>query len=247
MLGSRNIRRNGHTSNAAGLRRPSLSAVMAGLALLTLMVLVALTGVKPASAAPAPVFANKAPDGAGLNDHARRPEVHPEADQDLRAPCGDADAGQPVRHARGHRPAPDPGAPDALGPAHGRRLLQQPLSRARRRFAAADQPFPRLTTPRFKAAEGVPAGFFGPGSPAVASSSYAQKKGDVFDSRPRTVSNLIVDQTSTNPAAVAAAGFPVRTQGNDGLVPCTTDPVLDADGTRADARLAHRERAGQPG
>ena len=99
------------------------------------------------------------------------------------------------------------------------------------RFAAADQPFPRLTTPRFKAAEGVQAGFFGPGSPAVASSSYAQKKGDVFDSRPRTVSNLIVDQTSTNPAAVAAAGFPVRTQGNDGVVPCTTDPVLDTDGS----------------
>ena len=91
-------------------------------------------------------------------------------------------------------------------------------------LAAADQPFPRLTTPVFKAAEGAPAGFFGPGSPAIPSSSYAQKKGFVFDTQPRTVSNLIDDQTSTNPAAVAAAAFPVRTQGNVGLHPCTTDP-----------------------
>src|SRR5215218_10433355 len=61
----------------------------------------------------------------------------------------------------------------------------------RETFAAADQPFPRLTKPAFKSAEGVPAGFFGPGSPAIPSSSYAQK-GDVFDSKPRTISNLIV-------------------------------------------------------
>src|SRR6478736_798988 len=86
-------------------------------------------------------------------------------------------------------------------------------------FAAADQPFPRLTTPIFKAAEPSPPGF-----PPAASSSYAQKQGFVFDSQPRTVSNLIVDQTSTNPAAIAAAAFPVRTQGNPGLHPCTTDP-----------------------
>ena len=87
---------------------------------------------------------------------------------------------------------------------------------------AADQVFPRLATSVFKAAEDVPPGFGPPGPPV--STSYAQKKGMVFDSQPRTVSNLIVDQTSTNPAAIAAAGFPVRTQGNPGVVPCTTDP-----------------------
>lgn len=86
-------------------------------------------------------------------------------------------------------------------------------------FGAADQKFPRLATPVFKAAENSPAGF-GPTTP----STYAQKKGNVFDSEPRVVSNLIVDQTSTNPAAVAAAGNPVRTQGSTGVVPCTTDP-----------------------
>ncbi|MET3932980.1 peroxidase family protein [Arthrobacter sp. OAP107] len=86
-------------------------------------------------------------------------------------------------------------------------------------FGAADQKFPRLTTPVFKSAENSPPAF-GPSQPT----SYAQKKGNVFDSEPRVISNLIVDQTSTNPAAVAAAGNPVRTQGNTGVVPCTTDP-----------------------
>ncbi len=59
--------------------------------------------------------------------------------------------------------------------------------------------------------------------------SYQQTAGNVFDTEPRTISNLIVDQTSTNPAAIAAAGFPVRTQGNPGIVPCTTDPDPLAD------------------
>jgi hypothetical protein len=86
-------------------------------------------------------------------------------------------------------------------------------------FGAADQLFPRLTTAVFKAAESNPP-LFGP----PAASSYAQKTGNVFDTQPRTVSNLVVDQTNTNPAAIAAAGFPVRTQGNPGIVPCTTDP-----------------------
>ncbi|WP_260680590.1 peroxidase family protein [Arthrobacter sp. KBS0703] len=91
-------------------------------------------------------------------------------------------------------------------------------------FGAADQLFPRLTTPVFKGAENSPPAF-GPSQPT----SYAQKKGNVFDSEPRVISNLIVDQTSTNPAAVAAAGNPVRTQGNTGVVPCTTDPQPLAD------------------
>ncbi|GAB4006128.1 peroxidase family protein [Nocardioides ultimimeridianus] len=86
-------------------------------------------------------------------------------------------------------------------------------------FAAADQPFPRLTNPKFRPAEDVPPGF-GP----AGSTTYAQKSGNVFDSQPRVISNLIVDQTSTNPAAVAAAEFPVRSQGNPGKFPCTTDP-----------------------
>ncbi len=91
---------------------------------------------------------------------------------------------------------------------------------------AADVVFPRLATPVFSAAESNPP-LFGPPTP----SSYADKSqgNTVFDSQPRVISNLIVDQTSTNPAAVAAAGFPVRTQGNTGVLPCTTDPDPLAD------------------
>ncbi|MBL0276692.1 MAG: choice-of-anchor D domain-containing protein [Anaeromyxobacter sp.] len=59
-------------------------------------------------------------------------------------------------------------------------------------FGAADQAFPRLAPADFRAAE--------------AGTSYAQKKGLVQDSQPRLVSNLVVDQTPANPAALAAAG-----------------------------------------
>ncbi len=71
-------------------------------------------------------------------------------------------------------------------------------------FGAADRLFPRLTTPQFQnAQDGDPDG---PGPAPTAPTSYAQTKGLVFDSKPRTVSNLIVDQTATNPAAVTVAG-----------------------------------------
>ncbi len=73
-------------------------------------------------------------------------------------------------------------------------------------YGASDQTFPRLTTPEFNAAEDATA-FGGP-----AASSYAQTTGAVADSEPRTVSNLIVDQTLNNPAAIAAALNPVRSQ-----------------------------------
>ena len=117
-------------------------------------------------------------------------------------------------------PGPDQ-IPDALT-SYGLRTVDgscNNLIAGRENYAASDQLFPRYTTADFKDAEPVPAGF-GPAGP----SSYKQKSGNVFDSRPRLISNLIDDQTSTNPAAVAAAHFPVRTQGNTGVVPCTTDP-----------------------
>ncbi|MBI5068408.1 MAG: choice-of-anchor D domain-containing protein [Deltaproteobacteria bacterium] len=59
-------------------------------------------------------------------------------------------------------------------------------------YGAADQVFPRVLPPSFRPAEG--------------GTSYAQKGGVVVDSHPRLVSNLIVDQTVNNPAAVVAAG-----------------------------------------
>ncbi len=95
------------------------------------------------------------------------------------------------------------------------------LFAGREKFAASDVAFPRLTDPVFRDAEPITSAF-PVGAPGP--TSYKQKSGSVVDSQPRLVSNLIVDQTSTNPAAVAAAMFPVRTQGNPGLFPCTTDP-----------------------
>ncbi|WP_085718699.1 peroxidase family protein [Pseudomonas sp. B28(2017)] len=67
-------------------------------------------------------------------------------------------------------------------------------------FGAADNIFPRLTTPVFR--------------PAEAGTSYTQTSGLVIDSQPRTISNLIVDNTANNPAAVAATFDP----GLDGIL-----------------------------
>ena len=122
----------------------------------------------------------------------------------------------PTRSRTGSRPT-------VCAPSTARATTSFP---GRETFAAADQPFPRLTTPKFRAAEGRPQGFFGPGDPGSASSSYAQKLAGniVYDTQPRVISNLIVDQTSTNPAAIAAAGFPVRAQGTGPTRSCSRAP-----------------------
>ncbi|HXV77944.1 MAG TPA: peroxidase family protein, partial [Candidatus Polarisedimenticolaceae bacterium] len=57
-------------------------------------------------------------------------------------------------------------------------------------FGAADTLFPRMLEPDFRDAE--------------SGTSYEQTSGLVIDSSPRTISNLIVDQSNNNPAAVAA-------------------------------------------
>ncbi|MGH8347006.1 MAG: peroxidase family protein, partial [Pseudomonas sp.] len=67
-------------------------------------------------------------------------------------------------------------------------------------FGAADNVFPRLTDPVF--------------NPAESGTSYTQTSGLVIDSQPRTISNLIVDQTANNPAAYATAFDP----GLDGVL-----------------------------
>ena len=59
-------------------------------------------------------------------------------------------------------------------------------------FGAADNAFPRLLDPFFRDAD--------------FNTSYTQDNGTVIDAEPRIISNLIVDQTSNNPAAVAVAG-----------------------------------------
>ncbi|MDQ1735340.1 MAG: hypothetical protein QOH56_1591 [Pseudonocardiales bacterium] len=92
-------------------------------------------------------------------------------------------------------------------------------------FGAADQVMPRRSTPIFKVAESSLVPGIGPVGPP-GNTSYAQTKGSVVDSHPRVVSNLIVDQTATNPAAVAAAGQPHRNFNPEpSAVPCTTQPA----------------------
>ncbi|HET9595230.1 MAG TPA: peroxidase family protein [Anaeromyxobacteraceae bacterium] len=79
-------------------------------------------------------------------------------------------------------------------------------------FGAADRLFPRLTTPSFR--------------PAEAGTSYATKTDTVvIDSQPRIISNLIVDQSATNPAAVAVAANPC---GSGGFV-CSGSSDPDPD------------------
>ncbi|MES2759492.1 MAG: hypothetical protein V4693_19135 [Pseudomonadota bacterium] len=75
------------------------------------------------------------------------------------------------------------------------------------RMGAADNVMPRLVAGTFYPAEGRPAGFFGPGDPGSAGSHYNQTAPGniVYDAQPRIISNLIVDQTASNPAAVIAA------------------------------------------
>src|SRR5262245_885065 len=102
-------------------------------------------------------------------------------------------------------------------------------------FGAADNTFPRLADPLFRPADPVTFDPDGPGGQAVGDpTSYAQTSGFVFDSAPRTISNLIVDQTPNNPAAYATAFDP----GADGIlhtpddvlkpgVQIVTDPGLD--------------------
>src|SRR3712207_1136740 len=77
-----------------------------------------------------------------------------------------------------------------------------------RDFGAADTLFTRLTPPGFLAADPISFDPDGPGPVAAGDrTSYAQTSGMVEDAQPRQISNLIVDQTAGNPAAVEAAAL----------------------------------------
>ncbi|MEQ1696450.1 MAG: peroxidase family protein [Hyphomicrobiaceae bacterium] len=71
---------------------------------------------------------------------------------------------------------------------------------------AADQPFPRLLTPEVRTGSGGTIDFDGAGGPGPALNidGIYNATGSVIDTQPRTISNLIVDQTINNPAAVEA-------------------------------------------
>ncbi|MBV1796395.1 peroxidase family protein [Siccirubricoccus sp. G192] len=71
-------------------------------------------------------------------------------------------------------------------------------------WGAADQPFKELLTPAYRN-EGDDSIAFGPGS-VLTNNDYGASAPtrDVADADPRIISNLIVDQTAANPAALAA-------------------------------------------
>ncbi len=111
-------------------------------------------------------------------------------------------------------------------------------------FGAADLVFPRLTTPVFRTAENVTIDLDGPGPLTLgAPTSYAQTSGFVFDSQPRIISNLIVDMTATNLAAVAAAA---QTPGSELVTGTRTDgstfQTFFIPNIAADANMSRRAR-----
>ena len=72
-------------------------------------------------------------------------------------------------------------------------------------YGAADTLFPRLTTPVYNNdADGdtMPLGPPGSGAPTITNTNYAAQ-GSVADADPRIISNLIVDMSVNNPAAIA--------------------------------------------
>jgi Ca2+-binding RTX toxin-like protein len=93
-------------------------------------------------------------------------------------------------------------------------------------WGSADQIFPRLLTPLFRPAGSVTIDLDGPNGQSVGQqTSYLQTSGYVFDTAPRVISNLIVDQSSNNPAAVEAnGGAPtVTSPGRDGIFGTSDD------------------------
>jgi hypothetical protein len=77
-------------------------------------------------------------------------------------------------------------------------------------FGSAGRMFPRRATAQFDGAGPHPGT---PGFPPAngTPSTYATATGNVYDEQPRLASNLVVDQTPSNPAALAAAGLPPGT------------------------------------
>ncbi|MCO4203274.1 peroxidase family protein [Aeromonas taiwanensis] len=107
-------------------------------------------------------------------------------------------------------------------------------------FGAADNTFPRMFPAEFRNENDEGAGFDsnGPGPGGVVTNTNYGTTGNVVDSDPRMISNLIVDQTANNPAAYALAYDP----GADGVLGTALDRGDDVlrdgvgivQGTRAD-------------
>src|SRR5262245_15424662 len=95
-------------------------------------------------------------------------------------------------------------------------------------FGSADTTFPRLVDPVFRNEGDDTFDANGPAPGGLVTNNNYALNGNVADADPRLISNLIVDQTPNNPAAVAAAG---ATPGSEIVV----SPGLDGNfGTASD-------------
>jgi len=95
-------------------------------------------------------------------------------------------------------------------------------------FGAADTPFPHMVDPNYRNdADGdqMPLGPFP--APVITNTNYGQP-GSVADADPRIISNLIVDQTGNNPAAVAASDNTVGEAPNMNIPNVAPDEGLSA-------------------
>ncbi|PTQ11672.1 heme peroxidase, partial [Sphingomonas oleivorans] len=93
----------------------------------------------------------------------------------------------------------------------------------REQWGAADQPFKQLLTPVYLNDGDGDSIAFSP-TTVLTNNDYGQP-GDVADADPRTISNLIVDQTTANPAALSAMSGDAFTFDHDGN-PDTPDLVF---------------------
>ena len=120
-----------------------------------------------------------------------------------------------VRRSRRHRAQPDcqpPRCPRGCGRWTAR---CNNLQAGQETFGAADQVFPRLTTPgRSRPPSLCPRASARPAQPRT-----RRRRATSSTREPRTISNLIVDQTSTNPAAVAGGRQPGADPGQRGRRP----------------------------
>lgn len=208
-------------STTAASKQPATRS-HARLLLALLLVLASLTPLtQPLSAAAAPVgqgFVVSTADLAFILKQIKIAEAHVANTTPATGPCGALLGTAATQIA-------NPLLPYGLRTVDGSCNNLQP---GRGTFGSSDRAFPRYAPPVFLDADDSTVPGLGPVGP-VGVTSFTQKTGNVVDQQPRIASNLIADQTSTNPAAVAAAGLPVRAQGTPGVVPCTTDPDPLAD------------------
>src|SRR6056297_976624 len=92
---------------------------------------------------------------------------------------------------------------------HGLRLVDgslNNLTEGREDWGSADRVMPRLLDSTYLTQpDAAHLADPNPRAPGAGPTSYLQASGSVFDAEPRIISNLVADQTLSNPAAIASA------------------------------------------